>query len=219
MLALALLVLAGSAPAVHREAAPLPFVKGLVADGEPGFVLLVRKDGPPLEWWTDFEKTCASFAETSPRDAKRLREWRDRFLPIAEKILLPEAQSPPLPKARRRALLEASPLGRTLLETSALSPLEFVVREFEPAVIALERAYHGRNAASALKLGQARGAIMVIGARHTLPVFEYAPARVKRVRSRGSRSRPRRRRFPCRWLSSYCRMVGWCCPSGQGVSK
>jgi phytoene dehydrogenase-like protein len=56
-------------------------------------------------------------------------------LPIAERILLPEAQSPPVPAERRRSLLERSAEGRTLLETSALSPLEFVEREFEhPAV-------------------------------------------------------------------------------------
>ncbi len=98
-------------------------------------VALLLKDGEALEWWTDFERTADSFARFSRRDAERLRRWRDRFLPIVEKILTPEAQAPPLPPERRRALLERSPEGQLLLEVSALSPLEFVRREFEhPAV-------------------------------------------------------------------------------------
>jgi phytoene dehydrogenase-like protein len=56
-------------------------------------------------------------------------------LPIVEKILDPESQSPPIPPAQRRALLEKSPEGRYLLKTSALSPLEFVLQEFEHPVI------------------------------------------------------------------------------------
>ena len=45
VLALALLVLAGSAPAVQSDAATSARVKGLVAEDEPGLALLVRKDG------------------------------------------------------------------------------------------------------------------------------------------------------------------------------
>lgn len=59
--------------------------------------------------------------------------------------------------------------------------LSEIIVEFAPAVLALEKAFHGRNAASALKLGQARGAIMLIASQHDLPVFEYAPARIKQI--------------------------------------
>ena len=45
MLALALLLFAGSAPAAHREAATATLLKGLVGDGEPGLAVLVRRDG------------------------------------------------------------------------------------------------------------------------------------------------------------------------------
>src|SRR4030095_9613693 len=98
-------------------------------------VALVRKDGEVLEWWTDFEKTFNSFRCFSRRDAQVLRQWRERFIPIVEKILTPEARSAPIPQDRRRALLEKSAEGRLLLETSALSPLEFVLREFEHPLI------------------------------------------------------------------------------------
>ena len=98
-------------------------------------VALLLKSGETLEWWTDFEKTADAFARFSRKDAATLRRWRDDFLPIVEKILVPEAQGPPLPPDRRRELLERSPEGRLLLEVSRLSPLGFVQREFEHPVI------------------------------------------------------------------------------------
>jgi len=54
-----------------------------------------------------------------------------------------------------------------------------VIAELSPHAVALEKAYHGKNAASALKLGQARGAIMLLAAQHGLPTFEYAPSTIK----------------------------------------
>ncbi len=56
-----------------------------------------------------------------------------------------------------------------------------IIEEHEPAVVALETAFHGINASSALKLGQARGAVMLVCAQHGLAVAEYAPALVKRA--------------------------------------
>jgi phytoene dehydrogenase-like protein len=98
-------------------------------------VAMLLSDGRALEWWTDIERTVASFAHFSKRDAETLLRWQSDFVPIVRDILGWEAKSPPLPGAERRALLEKSAAGRRLLEVSALSPLEFVHREFEhPAV-------------------------------------------------------------------------------------
>src|SRR6185436_9629289 len=55
--------------------------------------------------------------------------------PILEKILGPESRRPPLPVSQRNESLGKSPEGRLLLQTSALSPLEFVEREFEHPVV------------------------------------------------------------------------------------
>jgi phytoene dehydrogenase-like protein len=98
-------------------------------------VALLLKSGDALCWYTDFEKTAASFAAFSGRDAARLRHWRDAFGPIVERILGPEARRPPVVESERRRALEKTPEGRLLLETSALSPLEFVEREFEHPVV------------------------------------------------------------------------------------
>src|SRR5262245_56316675 len=38
-------------------------------------VALITSDGRALEWWTDIERTIASFATFSRRDAETLRRW------------------------------------------------------------------------------------------------------------------------------------------------
>jgi phytoene dehydrogenase-like protein len=98
-------------------------------------VALVLEHGEVLEWWSDFEKTAASFGRMSPRDAATLRRWREDFRAVVEEILVPESRRPPLPPSERQALLERTPEGRLLLATSALSPLAFVDREFEHPVV------------------------------------------------------------------------------------
>lgn len=126
----------------HRAINLMPWYKELELDQhgavyiEPEFnVSLLLKNGESLDWWTTFEKTVESFAKFSKKDAKSLQQWRDKFLPIVEKILVPESQSPPLPPDKRTALLSKTAEGRLLLETSALSPMEFVLSEFEHPVI------------------------------------------------------------------------------------
>jgi len=126
----------------HRTLNQMPWYRDLELERhgavylEPELnVALLLRDGRSLEWWTNFEKTVDSFSHFSRKDAEKLRLWRERFLPIVEKILVPESQRPPVPEPQRRAYLEKSAEGRLLLETSALSPLEFVLREFEHPTI------------------------------------------------------------------------------------
>src|SRR5262245_30856271 len=126
----------------HRALTAMPWYRDLELERhgatylEPELnVALILPDGRALEWWTDLDRTAESIAEFSARDAAALRRWVDEFRPIVERLLLPEAQSPPLPPDRRRTLLERMPLGRRLLDVQQLSPLEFVLREFENDVV------------------------------------------------------------------------------------
>lgn len=79
-------------------------------------------------------------------------------------------------------VIEASPredlTERIFIVAQALAE---VIDEFVPAVMAIEKAFYGRNAASALKLGQARGALMLMARLRALPVFEYAPSQIKQA--------------------------------------
>jgi len=122
----------------HRGLTAMPWYRDLELEHhgvrylEPKLnVAMILRDGRALEWWTDLDRTVASCADFSRRDADELRRLAEEFKPIVEKILLPEAQSAPLEPGLRGRLLERSALGRRLLEISALSPLEFVTQHFE----------------------------------------------------------------------------------------
>lgn len=61
------------------------------------------------------------------------------------------------------------------------SQLETVIATHAPHEVAIEDVFTHKNAASALKLGQARGAIMACCALKGLPVTGYEPASVKKT--------------------------------------
>src|SRR5262245_22507858 len=126
----------------HRGVTAMPWYRDLELERhgavyiEPELnVALILPDGRSLEWWTDLDRTVASVAEFSPRDAATLRRWVEEFIPIVESVIVPEVRSPPLPPKRRRALLERTAVGRRLLEVAQLAPVEFVQREFENDVV------------------------------------------------------------------------------------
>ena len=56
-----------------------------------------------------------------------------------------------------------------------------VISEFEPDECAVEKVFMYRNADSALKLGQSRGAAITVCAERNLPVFEYTANQVKQA--------------------------------------
>lgn len=56
-----------------------------------------------------------------------------------------------------------------------------VIESWSPQQSAIEEVFMGRNAASALKLGQARGAAMVACLAADLPVGEYSARKIKQA--------------------------------------
>jgi crossover junction endodeoxyribonuclease RuvC len=57
--------------------------------------------------------------------------------------------------------------------------VDAVMQRWEPEQAAVEQVFVARNAAAALKLGQARGAAICAVVTRSTPVFEYTPASVK----------------------------------------
>ncbi len=57
--------------------------------------------------------------------------------------------------------------------------LSQIIQQYCPQQMAIEQVFMARNAASALKLGQARGAAIVAAAAQELDVFEYEARKVK----------------------------------------
>lgn len=66
-------------------------------------------------------------------------------------------------------------LGLIFRELSAL------IDEYQPQQLAIESVFMHRNADSALKLGQARGAAICAGVTREMPVAEYAPREIKQA--------------------------------------
>lgn len=54
-----------------------------------------------------------------------------------------------------------------------------LVEAWEPAAVVLERAFVARNVQSALRLGEARGAVLAAVGSRTVALHEYAPASIK----------------------------------------
>lgn len=66
-----------------------------------------------------------------------------------------------------------------------------VLDRCQPTVFAIENVFMHRNADSALKLGQARGAAICSAANRDIEVFEYTPAEIKQsVVGRGNAAKP-----------------------------
>jgi crossover junction endodeoxyribonuclease RuvC len=56
-----------------------------------------------------------------------------------------------------------------------------LLAEHQPDAVALEESFVGRDARSALSVGQVRGALLVACAKAGFPCVEYAPAQVKQA--------------------------------------
>ena len=69
----------------------------------------------------------------------------------------------------------ADKLGLIFLQVSE------VIREWQPQVMAIEQVFMNRNADSALKLGQARGAAICAAVQASIPVGEYTPRAIKKA--------------------------------------
>jgi crossover junction endodeoxyribonuclease RuvC len=59
--------------------------------------------------------------------------------------------------------------------------LSSLIEKYQPTVVAIEQVFVHKNVASALKLGQARGAAIVAAAHQGLLVAEYAPRQIKKA--------------------------------------
>ncbi len=58
--------------------------------------------------------------------------------------------------------------------------LETLIARYQPSAVAVEGVFTHKNSRSALVLGHARGVVLLAAAQASVPVFEYAPARVKK---------------------------------------
>ena len=56
---------------------------------------------------------------------------------------------------------------------------EYLINEYKPDEVAIESPFLGKNAQSMLKLGRAQGISIAAALSKNIPVFEYAPLKIK----------------------------------------
>ena len=54
-----------------------------------------------------------------------------------------------------------------------------IIDEYHPDELAIEAPFYGKNVQSMLKLGRAQGAAIAAALSRSLPIFEYAPRKIK----------------------------------------
>lgn len=86
-----------------------------------------------------------------------------------------------------RVLAESEGTWSSRLKTIFLSVQE-AVEEWQPDAVAAEEVFFAKNAQSALKLGQARGAALAAVSVLDLPVYEYSATLVKQTLTSSGRA-------------------------------
>jgi crossover junction endodeoxyribonuclease RuvC len=71
------------------------------------------------------------------------------------------------------------PMPQRLLHLA--DSLETFLLKYSPDVMAVEELFFNRNTTTALAVGQARGIVLLGGARNNIPIFEYTPLQVKQA--------------------------------------
>lgn len=59
------------------------------------------------------------------------------------------------------------------------SELKALIKDFRPEAIAIEKLFFGKNTKTAMKVGQARGVVLLCAAEAKVAVAEYTPLEVK----------------------------------------
>lgn len=68
--------------------------------------------------------------------------------------------------------------------------IELILKSYQVDALSIETQYVDKNVQSAIKLGMARGIIVLAALRLKVPVFEYAPTKIKQaVTGKGSASK------------------------------
>jgi len=93
-----------------------------------------------------------------------IEAWDNRLCHIADGVIVTDSR---MPLAER-----LSALYDGLIE---------VIERFRPAEAAVEETFVNMNAVSTLKLGQARGVVVLVPACCGVPVFEYPPNLIKKT--------------------------------------
>jgi len=87
-------------------------------------------EGPGIIVYNDVDKTCASIAQYSEKDARRYREIYDGFVDIKDGFVT-QMFSPPTPPGLLEGAMATTEAGLEMLRNYQMSPLDFALENFE----------------------------------------------------------------------------------------
>ena len=76
--------------------------------------------------------------------------------------------------------------GKRLVEI--YKKLSFIIKNYNPDIISIEKIFFATNAKTAISVGQAIGIMIYCAEKHKLNIFEYAPGTVKKQISGSGKS-------------------------------
>ena len=83
-------------------------------------------------------------------------------------------------QAKKFGVITTSP--KALMQDRLLkihTELDALIKEFQPQVMGIEKLFFGKNATTAIPVGQARGVVLLCAAQNNLDVIEITPNEVK----------------------------------------
>lgn len=57
--------------------------------------------------------------------------------------------------------------------------MQLLVNEYKPDAISIEELFFNRNTTTAIGVAQGRGAVLIVAAKNSIPIYEYTPLQVK----------------------------------------
>jgi len=141
---------------------------------------IALKGGQAITMHTELEKTCASIAKVSPRDARAYREMAQNYGEFMEAVVIPALFTQPQPPSAQPSILESTPEGLDFLRMGRLSPKDVLDEYFEdehvkalilhqlPVPRGIVPDYHGLGTVIPLAVSQVEHSQLCIGGSHVL---------------------------------------------------
>jgi len=97
--------------------------------------------------------------------------------------------------------IELATLDATARLAAIYDSVSNIIRTYQPSIMVVEQVFMAKNAASALKLGQARGVAICAGVKASLSVYEYSARFVKKtITGNGAADKRQVKYMACRLL-------------------
>ena len=65
--------------------------------------------------------------------------------------------------------------------TTIYDELDAIIKKYQPEVMSVEELFFNQNITTAINVAQARGIVLVVGCKNSIPTYEYTPLQIKQA--------------------------------------